>query len=144
MCNSVIRRNYIEYFPSLLRSVWSFVRLSKQSTTKCTSTRPTAANRDHSAEFTRTERSASRDSPHSARRNSNSSSNPSSCFRSNRDRCAAGAKCYEGVHGSDTGRYDRTANTSGNPSESYANTGTPRKIKMRSVRVDNLDKNQHG
>lgn len=132
-CENMINGSYVEHFLSLFRSIWSFVRLSKQPT-KYTSTGPTAANRDHSAEFTRTERSASRDPPHSARRNSNSSSNPSSCFRPNRDRCAAGAKCYEGVHGSDTGRYDRTANTSGNPSESHASTGTSHE--MRNVHVD--------
>ena len=117
-----MNRNNIKYL-LLFRSVWSLIRLSKQSA-KCTSTRPTATDRDYSAEFTRAKRSASRNPPYSARRNSNSSSNSSSCFWPNRDRCAAGAKRYEGVYGSDIGQYDRTANTSRNPSESHASTGT--------------------
>jgi len=132
-----MNKNNIEYlnnieFLSLFRSIWSLIRLSKQPA-KCTFTRPTAADRGYSAEFTRAERSASRDPPHSARRNSNSSSNPSSCFRPNRDRCTAGAKCYEGVHGSNTGRYDRTANTSRDPSKSHASAGTSCK---KNVHVD--------
>lgn len=106
-----------------LRSVRPFVRLSKRPA-KRTSARPTATDCDHSAEFARTERSASRDAPHSAGRSSNGSSNPGPRFRPNRDRCAAGAKRYEGVRGSDTRRNDRPANASRNPSESRARTGT--------------------
>lgn len=119
----ITRRAEITSGLSALRSVRPFVRLSKRPA-KRTSARPTAADRDHSAEFARAERTASRDPPHSARRSSNGSSNPGLRFRPDRDRCAAGAKRYEGIHGSNTRRNGRPANASGNPSESRARTGT--------------------
>lgn len=108
---------------SLLRSVRSLVRLSKQPTER-TSAGPIAADRDHTAESARTERPASRDPPYAARRCSNGSSNPSSCFRPSYDRCAAGAECYEGVRGANARRNDRPANASGNSSESRTRAGT--------------------
>lgn len=126
--NNIMDRNNIETL-SRLRPVRSLVRLSKQPA-KCTFARPTTTDHDHSTEFTGTERSTPRDPPHSTRRSSNGSSNPSFCFRPNRDRCAAGAERYERIRGSGIGRYDRPANASGSPSESLARTGTIR-IKFR-------------
>lgn len=122
--NNIMDRNNIETL-SRLRPVRSLVRLSKQPA-KCTFARPTTTDHDHSTEFTGTERSTPRDPPHSTRRSSNGSSNPSFCFRPNRDRCAAGAERYERIRGSGIGRYDRPANASGSPSESLARTGTIR------------------
>lgn len=129
-----MNRNNIGILSLVIRPVWSLVRLSKQPA-KRTFARPTTADHDHSAEFTGTERSASRDPSHSTRRSSNGSSNSSFCFWPNRNRCAAGAECYQRIRGSDTGRYDRPTNASGSSPEFRARTGTIRKIKIRNIHV---------
>lgn len=120
--NTVSEKNNMIRFV-IYRSVYSFIWLSKQPA-EYTFTRTAATNYGYTAEFTRTKRSASCDPPYPTRRCPNSSSDSSFRFRSNHDRCTSGAECYEGIRGTGTKRYYRTANSSRDPSESRSRTGT--------------------